>query len=114
MEGFCLVTFILGCNRSNIAKDDDDDDDHMVFQVFIAMTVKVTFLWNVRPYSLIDFHTCFGGILCLHLRRKRGSVLIVQEIRYFRSRYVYQSTRPCISEDSNLIFLIIIGRWLQV
>jgi negative regulator of sigma E activity len=35
------------------------------FQFLMALSVKLTVLWGLRPYSPIDRHQRFGGI-CLH------------------------------------------------
>ena len=36
------------------------------FQIVRHMTMKISFVWNVKPYNLVDRPWRFGGTNCLH------------------------------------------------
>jgi hypothetical protein len=63
--------------------------------------MRITFLLDVNPCSLVDRYYCFEGTCCLHRQRRESSVLlptIGEELgnSCLRERY---------AEDGNCMFL---------
>jgi hypothetical protein len=71
VESILHTPFTLGyfdCFSSLVTKF-----DHVRFQIFTAVSLKMTAFWATQPCSLVEVDRRFGGVYCLHHQGNGGS-----------------------------------------
>jgi len=76
----------------------------MRFGVLIAVSMKVTFLGHLSPFSLVHNYQSFQGIFCLHVCPKDGNKRFIQNVgSYIYKRMVSDCQTLLPSLLSNLL-----------